>query len=429
MNDSPVANTQDALTQPCPKTWNRVDMGWTLSLFGTAVGAGVLFLPINAGLSGFWPLVLLSLLILPTVYFSHLGLSRLVLSSKNPNATITDVVEEHFGVTGGRLLTVLYFCTVFPILLIYSVGITNTIDNLLTHHFPDFAIHRSLLALLLITGMLAVMNVNEHFILKVMGMLVYPLVAILVFVSLYLMPSWNFSALSSLPQDTGFFTSMWLTIPVLIFAFNFSPAISNFSRSQRLRYQDNAQDKANRILKRTSLMLFVFVMFFVFSIILTLTPDQLAQAKSQNIDILSYLANQGNLSFFAFLASLVAITAILSSFFGHYLGAREGLNSLLMTTSSKMGFKLNNALLHYLVVGVMGVSLWGIAVINPNILGLIESLIGPVIAMFLLLMPVYAINTVPALAKFKGKKRNGFVVVMGLITVSAIFYQLIVMFG
>ena len=29
---------------------------WALSLFGTAVGAGVVFLPINAGMGGFWPL-------------------------------------------------------------------------------------------------------------------------------------------------------------------------------------------------------------------------------------------------------------------------------------------------------------------------------------------------------------------------------------
>ena len=29
--------------------WNKFDATWMLNLFGTAVGAGVLFLPINAG--------------------------------------------------------------------------------------------------------------------------------------------------------------------------------------------------------------------------------------------------------------------------------------------------------------------------------------------------------------------------------------------
>lgn len=36
------------------KKWNKFDVAWVLNLFGTAVGAGVLFLPINAGMGGFW---------------------------------------------------------------------------------------------------------------------------------------------------------------------------------------------------------------------------------------------------------------------------------------------------------------------------------------------------------------------------------------
>ncbi len=40
---------------------NYKDFTWCLSLFGTAVGAGVLFLPIKAGAGGFWPLVILAL--------------------------------------------------------------------------------------------------------------------------------------------------------------------------------------------------------------------------------------------------------------------------------------------------------------------------------------------------------------------------------
>lgn len=32
--------------------WDRQDTTWMLGLFGTAIGAGTLFLPINAGLLG-----------------------------------------------------------------------------------------------------------------------------------------------------------------------------------------------------------------------------------------------------------------------------------------------------------------------------------------------------------------------------------------
>ena len=53
---------------------------------------------------------------------------------------------------------------------------------------------------------------------------------------------------------------------------------------------------------------------------------------------------------------------------------------------------------------------------------MIETLGGPVIAMILFLMPMYAIQKVPAMRKYSGHVSNVFVVIMGLIAISAIFY-------
>lgn len=60
---------------------NVFDLRWILSLFGTAVGAGILFLPIRAGSGGFWAVVVMSALIFPMVWLSHRALSRFVGSS------------------------------------------------------------------------------------------------------------------------------------------------------------------------------------------------------------------------------------------------------------------------------------------------------------------------------------------------------------
>jgi hypothetical protein len=49
-------NTDNAVTEReyCdPAKWHNEDTVWVLGLFGTAIGAGVLFLPINAGIGGF----------------------------------------------------------------------------------------------------------------------------------------------------------------------------------------------------------------------------------------------------------------------------------------------------------------------------------------------------------------------------------------
>ena len=77
--------------------------------------------------------------------------------------------------------------------------------------------------------------------------------------------------------------------------------------------------------------------------------------------------------------------------------------------------KLNKAIALFFLL-----SLWLVATLNPSILGMIESLGGPIIAMILFIMPMYAIHKIPALAKFRGKVSNIFVTVMGLVAISGL---------
>ena len=396
---------------------------WTLSLFGTAVGAGVLFLPINAGMGGFWPLIIMTILVGPMTYFAHRGLARFVLSSKNPGQDITYVVQEHFGKTGGRCITLLYFLAIYPILLIYGVGITNTVISFMEHQMHMAPPPRSVVSFVLIAIMVGIMLTNENFILKVTNWLVYPLIAILFGLTLYLIPHWNGAILREMPSAHNFVSTLWLTIPVLVFAFNHSPAISSCAVSHAHHFPQGSDTdrEINKTLRQTAVMLVAFVMLFVFSCVLSLTPADLAQAKAQNISILSYLANHFDNPVISYFGPFVAFLAISSSFFGHYFGAREGLEGLVNQLLDK---PIEPKKFQKISAAFFMITLWIVAILNPSILGFIESLSGPVIAMILFIMPMYAIRHVPALQRFRGAPSNVFVVVMGSIAISAVVYKL-----
>ncbi len=62
----------------------------------------------------------------PIAFYCHRALARLCLSGSNPSGNITETVEEHFGKTGGVVITFLYFFAICPLLWIYGVTITNT---------------------------------------------------------------------------------------------------------------------------------------------------------------------------------------------------------------------------------------------------------------------------------------------------------------
>ena len=141
--------------------WRKSDTVWMLGLYGTAIGAGVLFLPINAGAGGLIPLIIMTILAFPMTYYAHRALTRFVLSGKNPGEDITEVVEEHFGVGAGKIITLLYFFAIFPILLMYSVAITNTVDSFIVHQLGMVSPPRVVLSLVLIIGMMTVVRFGD----------------------------------------------------------------------------------------------------------------------------------------------------------------------------------------------------------------------------------------------------------------------------
>ena len=406
------------------KGWSKHDTTWMLGLYGTAIGAGTLFLPINAGVGGFWPLLILAVLAFPMTYFAHRGLTRFVLSGRSGD--ITEVVEEHFGIGAGKLITLLYFFAIFPILLVYSVALTNTLSSFMEHQLHIAPPPRAILSLVLILGLMAIVRCGQGVIVKCMSVLVYPFVAALLLLGVSLIPNWNGAFFATASEGMPlplFFKTLWLAIPVMVFSFNHSPIISAFAVDQKQRYGEQAERKSSGILAIAHAMMVVTVMFFCFSCVLALSPADLAAAKAQNISILSYLANHFQTPVIAYAAPLIALVAITKSFLGHYIGASEGFQGLIVKSLRGRGRVMSASWLNRITALFMILSCWAVATFNPSILGMIETLGGPIIACLLFLMPMYAIRRVPALRQYSGQVSNVFVVLIGLIALSAIIYS------
>lgn len=437
LHSGPSTDTVDAsssATTEQPPRWNKTDTTWTLSLFGTAIGAGVLFLPINAGIGGIIPLLIMTALAFPMTYWAHRGLARFVLSGKNEDADLTQTVEEHFGKGAGAIMIVLYFLSVYPILLVYSVTITNTVNSFLENQLGITPLPRWLMSLLLISGLIFIVRMGKDVVVRVMSYLVYPFITVLVLLGLYLIPKWNTAlfqtfdfSVSSQASGHSLAVTLMLLVPVMVFSFNHSPMISSFAVDRRQAYGKFADFKTGQILRRAEALMVIVVMFFVFSCALSLTPENMAEAKEQNVTILTYLATHFDNPLIQWVAPIIAMIAVAKSFLGHYLGAAEGFEGIVVKSANASGKrqitrnrKLANATLAFMLV-----SAWLVAWANPSVLGMIETLCGPTIAIILFLMPMWAIHKVPALAKFKGKPSNYFIFFMGLIALATIIYSII----
>lgn len=412
------------------KKMSIYDLNWIIALFGTAIGAGVLFLPIRVGLTGLYPIIILAILIVPMTFLSHRFLARFSIAS-NKKLGVTNVAVETFGKSGGLGVTVLYFFAIYPICLAYGVGITNTIKGFMEVQMGMGvdSVNRWVLAIVLITGMMGVMIKGKDFVIKATNLITFPLIAVIFGFSLYLIPHWRPLA-EQIPPATGrdWFNAIYLCIPTLVFAFNHSPAISEFAISIKEKYQDEkvVEQKLSLILGGATTIITIFALFFVISFVMTLPPEAMADAKASNLSILSFFANQNpQLGFAAYVGPIIALTAILSSFFGHYLGAHEGLVSTLKQVKGETT-PADDKKISTIAASFIYVSMIIVAGLNPSILGFIEDLGGPFIAMMLYVMPIVAVYKLPTLAKFKGKPiQIIYIAITGTIAISGIVLKLI----
>ena len=243
--------------------------------------------------------------------------------------------------------------------------------------------NRLILSGVIVIGLVLIMLTSHKVVVRVTELIVTPLVLILLGVSLYLIPQWEFSRFEFDGDWGGVIKTVLLMIPLLVFAFNHSPAVSTFAGDYRKAEGDvNAEPLASRTLLRTSMMLTVFVMFFVFSCVMALSPDELAQARANNLSTLDAFAGRDveGINWFGWLASAVAMIAITSSFFGHYLGTAEGLHGLIAQRlrGGNPNKAINDKAIRTFVTIFIVATVWWVANANWSVIGMIEDIVSQI---------------------------------------------------
>ena len=422
-----MSDMTDNLSQPkltvTTTQWTQKDTGWMFNLFGTAIGAGVLYLPISTGVGGIWPLIILSLFAGPMVWLAHRNLVRFCLSSKSPTANITTTVQEHFGKKAGHWLTLAYCLSIYPILLMYSIGMTNITIDYINRQLKGSAWPREWVSLTLVSLLIVLMHAEEKWMLRAVQAMVYPLVLSLFAISVYLIPQWNMTIFEQSLSWQDALCTFFFSTPLLIFSFNHSPACSSFAQAYRMvtNSVSDCEKKTQQILTRNTLLLLAIILFFVFSCIFTLTPTELAQAKLDNLPVLSVLHDRSNHGILLLLAPVIAFLAVVSSFFGVYLGALEGIQGI--ATQQWLKYRPNNPInpitIRRAAALFILLTCWGAGYANWTVISMIEAVVVPLLASILYIMPVYANYRIPRLHHYRNTFLDVFIFVVGIIAITS----------
>ncbi|HAS1942305.1 transporter [Enterobacter asburiae] len=405
------------------KIWSKDETLWSFALYGTAVGAGTLFLPIQLGSAGAIVLFITALVAYPLTYWPHRALVQFILSSKTKgNEGITGAVSHYYGRKIGNLITTLYFIAFFVVVQIYAVAITNSLTEQLAKHLTVDTAVRVLVSLGVVLVLNLIFLMGRHITIKVMGFLVFPLIAYFLFVSFYLTGSWQPSLLTSqMAVDRHTLHQVWISIPVMVFAFSHTPIISTFAVDRREKFANGAMDKCKKIMKVAYLIICLSVLFFVFSCLLSIPPSYIVVAKEQGVTILSALSMMpSSPAWLGISGIIVAIIAMSKSFLGTYFGVIEGATEIVKSSLNQVGVKKSRAFNR--AISIMGVSLITFAVccINPNAISMIYAISGPLIAMILFIMPTLSMYLIPSLKQYRSIG-NLLTLIVGVLCVSVMF--------
>ncbi|HHT3896097.1 TPA: amino acid permease [Enterobacter roggenkampii] len=405
------------------KIWSKDETLWSFALYGTAVGAGTLFLPIQLGSAGAIVLFITALVAYPLTYWPHKALAQFILSSKTKgNEGITGAVSHYYGRKIGNLITTLYFIAFFVVVQIYAVAITNSLTEQLAKHLTVDTTVRVLVSLGVVLVLNLIFLMGRHITIKVMGFLVFPLIAYFLFVSLYLIGSWQPSLpTSQMAVDRHTLHQVWISIPVMVFAFSHTPIISTFAVDRREKFGDEAMAKCKKIMKVAYLIICLSVLFFVFSCLLSIPPSYIVAAKEEGVTILSALSMMpSSPAWLGISGIVVAIIAMSKSFLGTYFGVIEGATEIVKSSLNQVGVKKSRAFNR--AISIMGVSLITFAVccINPNAISMIYAISGPLIAMILFIMPTLSTYLIPSLKPYRSIG-NLLTLIVGVLCVSVMF--------
>ncbi|GLO51358.1 serine/threonine transporter [Pseudomonas putida] len=401
--------------------WNKQDTLWVLGIYGCAVSSGSLFWPISLGLSGFWSMLILSALAFPITYFTYRAFARFIQSASATNGregNIVDAVEEHLGLKWAKWLTLLYFITVFPAMMVYTITITNTIIDYVNTQLHLGIMPRYVVAPLATLALVLLVQGNTTFIVKIMGAIVFPFIISLIFFGIMAIPSWNLSYMETAKDFgglSGLSASVWSSLPMVIYAFSFTSIVSSFVVAQKKAYGDSAAFKVRQIMLVAVVMIIVTVVFFSWSCIFALSPAELADAKANNLTALSYLARKFDNPWLATASQLIVFSATIKSFLAHFLATKESAKGF---ATSCLGLKPaivhGKGLQRVLTVMIFVVTCIP-AILNWNVLNLIQVVMVPISVFIVYFLPQYAFAKVPCLQKFRGGFANWFSVSIGFI--------------
>lgn len=386
--------------------FDSTDFGWIIMSIGMAIGAGIVFLPVQVGLMGMWVFLLSSIIGYPAMYlFQRLFINTLAESPKCQD--YPSVISGYLGKNWGVLLGLLYFIMLIIWMFVYSTAITNDSASYLhTFGLTDELLSKNpFYGLFIICILVAIASRGEQLLFKLSSFMVLTKLFVVIALGFSMIGMWHLYNIGALPETTLLIKNAIITLPFTLTSILFIQTLSPMVISYRSREANReiARRKALRAMNIAFLILFTSVFFYAVSFTLAMGKEEALKAYEQNISALAIVAQFFPGSWATYVGMILNIFAVMTAFFGVYLGFHEATQGIVLNMLQRFmpADKINQK---WVAKGIMLAAIllaWSAIVLNAPVLSF-TSICSPIFGLVGCLIPAYLVYKVPMLHKYKG---------------------------
>ncbi|EOO1446152.1 amino acid permease [Escherichia coli] len=371
--------------------FDSTDTGWVIMSIGMAIGAGIVFLPVQVGLMGLWVFLLSSVIGYPAMYlFQRLFINTLAESPECKD--YPSVISGYLGKNWGILLGALYFVMLVIWMFVYSTAITNDSAS----YLHTFGVTEGLLSdspfygLVLICILVAISSRGEKLLFKISTGMVLTKLLVVAALGVSMVGMWHLYNVGSLPPLGLLVKNAIITLPFTLTSILFIQTLSPMVISYRSREKsiEVARHKALRAMNIAFGILFIIVFFYAVSFTLAIAAQFISGDGAAWVKVVSVILN---------------IFAVMTAFFGVYLGFREATQGIVMNILRRKmpAEKINENLVQRGIMIFAILLAWSAIVLNAPVLSF-TSICSPIFGLVGCLIPAWLVYKVPALHKYKG---------------------------
>lgn len=386
--------------------FDSTDWGWVILSIGMAIGAGIVFLPVKVGLAGIWVFLLSSIIGYPAMYlFQRLFINTLAKSSRCED--YPGVIGNYLGKNWGFFLGILYFIMLIIWVFVYSTAINNdSASFLVTFGITKQSLaHNPLYGLAIICLLVALASRGEKVLFKISTFMVLTKLGVVAVLGILMVQHWNLANIGAFPDMAYLIRETIIMLPFTLTSILFLQSLSPMVISYRSHNTsiEVARYKSLRAMNIAFGILFVVVFFYAISFTLAMGHEQAVMAYDKNISALALAAKGIPGESVKIMSLILNIFAVVTAFFGVFLGFREACQGLTMNALKRViaEDKISTRAVSFGILVFAVLMSWGAIILNAPVLSF-TSICSPIFGLVGCLIPAYLVYQVPLLRELKG---------------------------